>query len=115
MEYPKADWPGRAFITWSGVRVIFDLAKQPYSRIVDVKVRCRKCSIPKYENLIDEEWYRVVVPSFLVRGGDGHKIIAQQHRNHEIGPRDIDQLLSYVERMSPLTNEIEGRIVFLNE
>ncbi|XP_034952449.1 apyrase-like [Chelonus insularis] len=111
----QSKWNGYSFLIWSGLKVVYDMSKEPYSRVVDVKVKCRKCDIPMYENLKDNEWYRVIVPTFLIRGGDGHYIIEQKHKSHEVGFRDIDILAKYVKKMSPIMYGKEGRIKFIGK
>ncbi|KAK0166412.1 hypothetical protein PV328_004835 [Microctonus aethiopoides] len=110
----KDHWNGYSFLVWSGIKIVYDMSKSAYSRVVDVKVQCQKCEIPIYEDLIDNKWYRIIVPSFLVHGGDGHSIIANNHRNHEVGHLDIDHLVKFVEKMTPLIYGKEGRITFVN-
>ncbi|KAH0547161.1 apyrase-like [Cotesia glomerata] len=106
-------WNGYSFLVWSGLRVFYNMSQPVFSRVDSVKVQCRQCDVPVYENLLDHEWYRVVVPTFLLRGGDGHSVIASRHRNHVVGGRDIDFLVKYVKKISPLMNGLEGRIVFV--
>lgn len=106
-------WEGYSFLVWSGLRVFYNMSQPAYSRVAKVTVQCRQCDIPVYENLVDHQWYRIVVPTFLLRSGDGHAIIATRHRNHVVGGRDIDYLVNYVQKMSPLIHGLEGRIIFL--
>lgn len=49
----------------------------------------------------------------MISGGDGYYIFKNNSRNHEIGGRDMDYFISYVEKMSPIMTGIERRITFV--
>lgn len=63
----------------------FDLNKDVMERVTSVAVKCAECNVPKYEPLELEKWYRVALCSFLVTGGDGYTVIADNARNHVPG------------------------------
>lgn len=65
----------------SGIKVTYDMKKPLGQRVVELKVLCRLCDVPKYEDINDEEWYRMVMPSFLSNGGDGFTQIKENMRN----------------------------------
>ncbi|XP_015191733.1 PREDICTED: apyrase-like [Polistes dominula] len=98
---------------WSGLKVIYNMTKNAPNRLVDVKIRCRACEVPRYEDLADDEWYRIVVPSFLYNGGDNIKIFKEMGRNHKVGSYDIDLFEKYVQKMSPIIAETDNRVNFL--
>lgn len=87
----------------SGIRVIYDLSKPAYSRIVSLKVLCRLCDVPKYEDIEMETWYRVVINEFLLRNGDNFRMLRDNMRNHKVGLPDIDTLAKFIEAQSPIT------------
>lgn len=97
----------------SGLKIVYDLSQPEGSRVVSLKVRCCDCEVPVYEELDDEKFYRIAVISFLVTGGDGYTIISENLRNHTVGSVDINVVSEYVERYSPIYQEIEGRISFV--
>ncbi|XP_046602712.1 apyrase isoform X2 [Neodiprion lecontei] len=109
-SYSDTEFVGIGFLQWSGLKVTFNLSNEAYSRVTELKVRCRECEVPTYEGVDLDEWYRIVVVSFLVTGGDGHTVLATQHRNHEVGTRDIDLYVKYLGKMSPIILGTEGRI-----
>uniref|UniRef100_A0A0C9RXV0 apyrase n=2 Tax=Fopius arisanus TaxID=64838 RepID=A0A0C9RXV0_9HYME len=113
--YNDTKFPNRAYVFWAGLRVTYNLTAEVYSRVVDVKVRCRKCQVPEFEDLRDDQWYRIVIPSFLLSGGDRHTIIQQRHRNRVHGMRDIDQLTNFITKRSPLFYGNERRVLFIDE
>jgi len=65
----------------AGIKVTFDLNKNGTERVSSVAVRCAECNVPQYEPLDLEKWYRVAINSFLVTGGDGYTVIADNARN----------------------------------
>lgn len=65
----------------SGIKVTYDMKKPLGQRVVELKVLCRLCDVPKYEDINDEEWYRMVMPSFLSNGGDDFTQIKENMRN----------------------------------
>ncbi|XP_014218115.1 apyrase [Copidosoma floridanum] len=109
---PKQFW-GVRFLQWSGVRVVYNLTKPAYSRIVSVKVRCQKCSQPVFEVLHDDEWYRLILPTFVLNQGDNITTIAMKQRNHQIGRLDVPQIINYIEKISPVDYKVDGRLTLL--
>lgn len=98
----------------SGLKIVYDLSQSEDSRVVSIKVRCNECQVPIYEDLDEEKYYRVIVNSFMVTGGDGYTILSDNLQNHRVGRVDIDVVTEYVEKYSPIFAEIEGRITFVN-
>lgn len=77
--------------------------------------RCRACEVPKFEDLKQDEWYRIVVPTFLVGAGDGFVLFKSCGRNHEVGHLDWEQLAKYMKKISPILIGEDRRAIFLNE
>lgn len=75
--------------------------------------RCQTCKVPKYENLVPGEWYKVVVPTYLLNGGDNHTDIQHGYRNREPGSLDIDVIAAFIKKTSPIHTGVEGRINLL--
>lgn len=99
-------------LVWSGLRVTYKVADKTRTA-VDVKIRCQSCEYPVYEDMVSDRWYRVVVPTFLVTGGDGYYPFKNNSRNHKVGMLDMDHLTKYVTKMSPITAGVERRSIFL--
>ncbi|CAH1954430.1 unnamed protein product [Acanthoscelides obtectus] len=100
---------GVKLLQYSGVQIVFDMSRPLGKRVVSAKVRCQNCTIPVYEDLDEEKTYRIIVPSFLVKGGDGYNTIRDYLTDVEIGPSDIDVFVDYLAHRSPVFEEIEGR------
>jgi 5'-nucleotidase len=73
------------YIYIAGIQVTFDLSRPVMDRVVKVAVRCAECRVPVYEPLDLEKWYRISLVSYLVTGGDGYTVIANNLRNHVSG------------------------------
>lgn len=71
--------------------------------------------MPKFEDLKQDEWYRIVVPTFLVGAGDGFVLFKSCGRNHEVGHLDWEQLAKYMKKISPILIGEDRRAIFLNE
>lgn len=75
--------------------------------------RCRACEVPRFENLLEDEWYRIALPSFLVTAGDGYDPFETCGRNHKVGYLDSDLLAAYMKKISPIIVGTDGRVTFL--
>lgn len=69
----------------TGFHVEFDVSKPPGSRVRSISILCTKCRVPHYEPLEDEMVYTVVIPSYMVGGGDGYSIIRDEAIKHNSG------------------------------
>lgn len=114
-SYSAENFIGPSFLQWSGLKVTYNLSNPDYSRVIEVKVRCQVCLMPKYEDLILEKWYNVVTTSFLLNGGDNHTDIQHGYRNQRIGPLDVDYLVDFFRKKSPIIYGTEGRQTFLGQ
>lgn len=65
----------KIFLQVAGLKVRYDFRRPPFERVVDLKVRCRVCSVPEYEDFDPETIYRISTPSFLQSGGDGFTML----------------------------------------
>ncbi|XP_076010987.1 5'-nucleotidase [Genypterus blacodes] len=98
------------FIQVSGFHVEFDVTKAPQQRVRSLNVLCTECRVPHYEPVQDEEVYKVVMPSFLVDGGDGFAMIKEERLKHASGYLDISVLKNYIRDRKTVYPSVEGRI-----
>ena len=98
-----------------GIKVVYDLNLPMFERVVSVEVRRADCAEEVYEPLNLNRMYRLVLPSFLAVGVDRYEATRQHLQNRKIGGVDIDYMEAYLQANSPVTPEVEGRIVFINE
>ncbi|KAM7285236.1 5'-nucleotidase-like [Ixodes scapularis] len=96
------------FLQISGARVKYNLSLSPCNRVTTLKVLCTKCLVPVYEDVADHKNYTIVTNNFVAKGGDG---FAKAESYGEAGPIDLDVLVEYIGKMSPIKTPIEGRII----
>lgn len=98
----------------AGMRIVFDMTKPQYQRVVQLDVLCRLCDVPRYEPIQDNTWYRLVLNNFLKNNGDNFAMLRDNGINNKVGVVDIDALTDYVEKNSPITLlNPRGRITIL--
>uniref|UniRef100_A0A1A9WZE9 apyrase n=1 Tax=Glossina brevipalpis TaxID=37001 RepID=A0A1A9WZE9_9MUSC len=101
----------QAFLQVSGLKIIYDFKRPPYQRVQKLKVRCAACPSPKYEPFDESKTYRIVAPIFLVNGGDGFHMIRNHSSDIQYHKTDLDALLDYTKKTSPIITGIEDRII----
>ena len=105
------DGEGR-FLQVSGFKVVYDVRKPVGRRVESLKVVCDNCG-EGYVDLEDSKLYYVVTSNFMSSGGDNYGMISQNLINPTIGALDTDVMRSELEQHSPVTADLEGRIVIL--
>ncbi|XP_012139780.2 apyrase isoform X1 [Megachile rotundata] len=100
-------------LIWSGLKATYKM-NDTSKNVVDVKIRCRECEVPRFENVVEDKWYRIVVPNFLVDAGDGFDPFKTCGKNHKVGYLESDLLAAYMKKISPILTGNDGRAVFLN-
>uniref|UniRef100_W5NJV3 5'-nucleotidase n=1 Tax=Lepisosteus oculatus TaxID=7918 RepID=W5NJV3_LEPOC len=73
------------FLQVSGIHIEFDLSRQSLDRVTDIQILCTSCRVPKYEPLDSDKSYKLVIPSYLVEGGDGFTMIRDEKLKHDSG------------------------------
>ncbi|XP_013165982.1 PREDICTED: apyrase-like isoform X2 [Papilio xuthus] len=112
LEYSVANvpFPGARMLQISGMRPIFNGSHPVNQRVKSVSIRCIDCPVPRYEPLELNKYYRMIAPSFIANGGDGFHMIAENRRNVEVVGVDYDLLIRYIEKLSPVFIDVDGRI-----
>lgn len=107
--------PDGAFLQVSGIRVKYNLQNPEGQRIVDVRVVCSECEVPKYLPLNNDKFYDIVLSNFLLNGGDGYTMIRDNAvQKHVVGILDTDVFAEYIRTTSPLITGLDGRIEMVN-
>ena len=65
--------------------MVYDLSRPPGARVRSLRVLCTECRVPRYEPVDRGALYRVVLPSYLVAGGDGFSMIRDENVKHDSG------------------------------
>ncbi|XP_022625844.1 5'-nucleotidase-like [Seriola dumerili] len=102
------------FLQVSGLHVEFDLSKPPGHRVKSLSILCVDCRVPDYEPVEDEKVYKVVLPSYLMTGGDGFSMIKNETLKHNSGDLDITVVSNYIVQRKEVYPSVEGRIKILN-
>ncbi|XP_078133383.1 snake venom 5'-nucleotidase-like [Sander vitreus] len=102
------------FLQVSGIHIQYDLSKPVNQRVVSLSMLCTECRVPKYEPLDPEKTYTMVMPSYMVGGGDGFTMIKEELLKHNTGDMDISVLSKYISDMKRVYPAVEGRITFRN-
>ncbi|XP_071831246.1 snake venom 5'-nucleotidase-like isoform X2 [Apostichopus japonicus] len=103
------------FLQVSGLKIAYDLDNDPGRRVTSVEVLCGDCEIPEYEELQRGKLYKIVMTSYLARGGDGFKMIKDNIQNQKTGHLDSSVLSDYINKYSPITQGLEQRIKVTGE
>ncbi|PIK41239.1 putative 5'-nucleotidase-like, partial [Apostichopus japonicus] len=98
-----------------GLKIAYDLDNDPGRRVTSVEVLCDDCEIPEYEELQRGKLYKIVMTSYLARGGDGFKMIKDNIQNQKTGHLDSSVLSDYINKYSPITQGLEQRIKVTGE
>lgn len=98
------------FLQVSGFQVEFDLSEPSGHRVKSLNILCTQCRVPRYEPVQDQTVYKVVLPSYLVTGGDGFSMIRDELLKHNSGDLDISVVSSYITQRKKVYPSVEGRI-----
>merc|ERR1712192_134861 len=91
---------------------IFDVRRPPGDRLVQVKVLTEDGT---YVDLEEEKEYSVVTPNYIGGGGDGYKFESWKTRDRILGSLDTEVLQGVLDRDSPITAQVEGRIILVKD
>jgi 2',3'-cyclic-nucleotide 2'-phosphodiesterase (5'-nucleotidase family) len=107
--YPSANG---GFLQVSGMRYYFDPTMPVGSRITGAEIMSGSSYVPLDPNAT----YKVVTNDFTRKGGDGYTWFRDYAINpYDFGPNLADAVIDYFENYSPVTPELEGRIVKLDK
>lgn len=67
------------------------MSKPPGSRVRRLDIVCTECRVPQYEPVQDREIYTLVMPSYMVAGGDGYSMIAKEMLKHNSGEEEQEK------------------------
>jgi len=100
------------FLQVSGLKIIFDVRRPPGDRLLQVKVLTEEGT---YVDLEEEKEYSVVTPNYIASGGDGYKFESWKTRDRILGSLDTEVLQGVLDRDSPITAQVEGRIILVKD
>lgn len=89
---PKGFHLAGKFLQVSGIQVVYDIRRPSGQRVKELKVRCVKCRVPKYEPIEDEAVYKLALPTYTATGGDGYKMIQNNLINYHRSGKFLMQI-----------------------
>lgn len=117
LEHSVADYdsqnPSGRFLQYSGIRVVYDIAREPGSRVVSAVARCGTCYVPEFYNIDNWRTYRLLMPAALADGEYGYTMFnnhPRENHNHD----EVTCTADYINRRSPVYPEVAGRVVLQN-
>ncbi|EDV36776.1 uncharacterized protein Dana_GF13129 [Drosophila ananassae] len=100
------------FLQVSGLRLKYNYSHPKGQRITEIKALCSSCQIPHYENVITEDYYGIVLTSFLVHGGDGYNFIDTHNPTvQNLSILDRNAVIRYLQEHKVIYPEREERIM----
>lgn len=90
----------------AGLRFAWDSGSPPGSRVKSVDVKTEDGFKPLDRSAV----YRMVTNSYLFSGGDGYTALQKGTNVQYLGFVDYDMVTEYVEKNSPVSPRVEGRI-----
>lgn len=105
---PVVDEAAGRFAQVSGLRYTYDATQEAGSRIVSVEV----WQDGAYVEIDPDTIYALAANDFMRTGGDGYEVFATNSINAYDQGRPLDAVVAdYIAANSPITPEIEGRII----
>ncbi|XP_026472187.1 apyrase [Ctenocephalides felis] len=111
VSWSDKEFVARHMLQVSGLRVVYNITLPVGQRTLSLEALCRRCRVPKFKPVQEDEWYRMVVPSFIGNGGDGFTMISKNRRRLRVGELDQDALKRYIRHQTPITQGLDGRII----
>ncbi|XP_055316674.1 protein 5NUC-like [Sitodiplosis mosellana] len=101
------------FLQMSGIRVVYNMTKDPGHRVQSVETLCTDCEVPSYMALEPLKNYRVILSLFLYKGGDGYSMI-KNFPAESMDDFEFDAVQKYIEDAGTVYPVVEGRITLID-
>ncbi|KAH8297419.1 hypothetical protein KR044_011480 [Drosophila immigrans] len=99
------------FLQVSGLRVILNYNRPKGKRVTSIHVLCADCKTPQYVPLDKYKYYGVIVPTFLVKGGDGYTFLVDSRDEVSVMQMiDRDILAKYFQEHKVVFPALDARI-----
>ena len=113
---PNHEDPGGKFLQIAGLIVHYNITKPKGERVVSIKVGQPNESFALLPSVREDKVYSVALPSYLIGGGDGYKMIPQELIDHKnTGFLMQDLVAHFVKNNSPIKMPLLGRIIFVSQ
>nr|XP_032518823.1 uncharacterized protein LOC116771168 [Danaus plexippus plexippus] len=97
------------FLQFSGIRVIYDISKDPGSRVMSAVIRCWDCDIPEFFELQEERLYKIIIPSTLISVSNGYSMLVNLTKEN-LDYDAVATVTEFIQKRSPVYPEIADRI-----
>lgn len=114
LEHSVADYneenPSGRFLQFSGIRVEYNIGREPGSRVVNAVARCGTCFVPEFYSIDDWRSYKILMPAALANGEFDYHMIKGLPREDYIYD-EIASTSEFIRLRSPVYPEVANRIV----
>lgn len=109
-SYIEDGFIGIHMLQVSGFKINYNVTQRVGQRVVSVQIKINETD---FEPIRSYKNYSIIVASFLAAGNDGFTMIRNYRQNHRVGLLDVDILQSFIQRTTPITMELGGRITIV--
>lgn len=109
----SAQNPTGQLLQVSGTRIVYDLSKDPGSRLISALIRCSSCWVPEFYVLENSRNYKVIMPASMADGAYGYdmlKELTKESLSYDV----VTSTADYIALRSPVYPEVAGRVVLTN-
>ncbi|KAH8325190.1 hypothetical protein KR074_009324 [Drosophila pseudoananassae] len=100
------------FLQMSGLKTVYNFNNAVGKRVVSAQALCADCAVPAYKNVNETAFYNIIIPSFLLEGGDGFNFTeASGGFTERLLRNDLNSTMEYLKQRHYVYPEIEERIV----
>ncbi|KAH8279204.1 hypothetical protein KR026_003793 [Drosophila bipectinata] len=100
------------FLQMSGLKTVYNFNNAVGKRVVSAQALCADCAVPAYKNVNETALYKIIIPSFLLEGGDGFNFTeASDAFTERLLRNDLNSTMEYLKQRHYVYPEIEERIV----
>lgn len=100
------------FLQVSGLKIVYNFNNAVGHRVISAQALCTECSVPSYKNVNETALYNIIIPSFLLEGGDGFNFTEESDGFTErLQRNDLNSTMEYLKQRHYVYPEIEERIV----
>ena len=86
----------------TGMKVEYNLCHPIGQRVQNVQVRCANCTVPRYEKLVRNRMYGILITDFLFGGGDGYNMLKYNAQNTILSGKTEFHYVETVQLLAPI-------------
>ncbi|KAM7311233.1 hypothetical protein ISCGN_008140 [Ixodes scapularis] len=102
------------FLQMAGMRVVYNVYREPRHRVIDLQILCTACRVPRFERVKDDRIYSIGTAKYIAHGGDEFNFSFLKPRDHvDTSFLAVEVAAEYLNASSPVTMGLDGRIAFV--